>query len=215
MTLDQIAARVALDHLDIFGAFHTTEADALGSGTIVLLGPREPDFWPYFKGSPEYQDATPDPLDRWSRRVIGQAAAELGAQSRFPFGTPHQPFLTWAVRSGRAWPSPVHLLVHDTAGLWVSYRGALVLPERLALPAPAQNPCDTCVDKPCLTACPTTALTAAEYDLSACHSYLDTGPGKDCLETGCAVRKSCPQSQKYHRMVAQSAFHMDAFHTCR
>lgn len=215
MTLAQIEARVALDHLDIFGAFHTTEDDDLGASTIVLLGPHEPGFWTTFSASLEHNDGHPDPLDRWSKRVIGNAAESLGAQPRFPFDTPRQPFLSWAVRSGRAWPSPVHLLVHDKAGLWVSYRGALIIPKRLDLSAPSKIPCESCLDKPCLTACPAMALTAAEYDLPACHAYLDTPPGKDCLEAGCAVRKACPQSQKYHRVEAQNAFHMDAFHTCR
>ncbi|MBT8460070.1 MAG: ferredoxin [Boseongicola sp.] len=213
MTLDQIAARVRQDQLEVLGAFHTTGEDNLGDGTVVLLGPSEDGFWPNFRASPEYNDGDDDPLDRWSERVICKASAELGAEPRFPFGTPHYPFLSWAIRSGRAWPSPVHLLVHDTAGLWVSYRGALILPERLDLPPHANNPCDTCDDKPCLTACPVGALTSQAYDLPACHSYLDTFPGRACMETGCAVRKACPQSQKHHRIEAQSAFHMDAFHT--
>ena len=214
MTLDEIAARVAQDHLDIFGAFHTIDTDETGAGcTVVLLGPREPGFWAHFSASPEFKDTTKDPLDRWSKRILTAAAADLGAKARFPVDTPHPPFLSWAVRSGRAWTSPVHLLVHDAAGLWVSYRGALILPDRLDLPAPTQNPCDTCTDQPCRTACPVQALTDAAYDLPACHAYLDSAPGQDCLHGGCAVRRACPQSQKYHRVDAQSAFHMDAFHT--
>lgn len=213
MTLETITERVAQDHLDVFGAFHTTDSDNLGTGTVVLLGPREPDFWAGFTSSSEFNDGQKDPLDRWSERVVSQAASDLGARPRFPFGTPHEPFLTWAVRSGRAWPSPVHLLVHDTAGLWVSYRGALIVPERLTLPTPSRNPCETCNDRPCLTACPVAALTEVSYDLPACHSFLDSPPGQLCMQTGCAVRKACPQSQKYHRVEAQSAFHMDTFHS--
>ena len=213
MTLEQIAARVRRDHLDVFGAFHPVETDNLNAATVVLLGPHEPGFWPHFQTSPEAQDGAADPLDRWSSRVISAAARDLGAQTRFPFGEPLQPFMTWAIRSGRAWPSPVHLLVHDVAGLWVSYRGALLMPQRLDLPKPSQNPCDSCADQPCVTACPPMALTASSYDLDACHAYLDTEPGQRCMTGGCSVRKACPQSQKYHRVDAQSAFHMDQFHT--
>ena len=217
MTLAEVARRVARDSLDIFGAFHTIPADDLGATlTVILLGPREPGFWRAFTASPEANDGRSDPLDRWSRRVIEDSARELGAQARFPFGEPVQPFLSWAVRSGRAWPSPVQLLVHDTAGLWVSYRGALLLPERLTLPDEAsRSPCETCPDKPCKTACPVNAIDAEDYDLAACHGFLDTTDGQSCMTRGCAVRRACPQSQKYHRVDAQSAFHMDQFHPCR
>lgn len=215
MTLVEVAGRVLREHLEIFGAFHTTQADGLDGKTLVLLGPHEPGFWPHFKASPEAMDGHDDPLDRWSERVISAAAHDLNAAAIFPFGTPRRPFTTWALRTGRAWSSPVHLLVHDIAGLWVSYRGALLLPESLPLPPPSAKPCETCQDRPCLSACPASALTATSYDLDACHAFLDTIPGQGCMKAGCDVRKACPQSQKYHRMDAQSAFHMDQFHICR
>ena len=140
-------------------------------------------------------------------------ADAIGGRAFFPFGTPHQPFLRWALRSGRAWSSPVHLLVHDTAGLMVSYRGAILVPQRLELPPLSQSPCDTCEAKPCIQACPASALTPAAYDLAACHAWLDSTEGQSCLEQGCAVRRSCPISATYGRMEAQSAFHMGYFHS--
>jgi epoxyqueuosine reductase len=52
-------------------------------------------------------------------------ACDLGAKALFPFGgPPWHPFIAWAKRSGRAWESPVGFLVHDQAGLMVSYRAA-------------------------------------------------------------------------------------------
>jgi hypothetical protein len=96
-------------------------------------------------------------------------------------------------------------------GLFASWRGALALAE--ALPAdPAPSPCLTCAGKPCLTACPPVALTARGYDLPACHGFLDTTPGRDCMESGCAVRRACPVSSRYGRLAAQSAHHMRSFH---
>ena len=211
-----ILARAQLDALDIFGAFHPTPADTVpeGTQTIVLLGPDEPGFWPRFTASPEFNDGQPDPMDRWSDRVIGAMAAEIDAQPLFPFGgPPYQPFIAWAQRSGRAWQSPAGLLVHDRAGLMVSYRGALALPQRLKLPSLPTCPCDTCNDRPCLAACPVNALSAASsYDVAGCHAYLGSSPGGDCMAGGCKARRACPVSQSYARLVAQSAFHMKAFH---
>ena len=198
--------------LAIFGLCHTEPEDGLGDGTIVLLGPSEPGFWSHVQGEPEFKDGEADPMDRWSARVITDLAAATGARALFPFGNPARPFISWALRSESAWVSPVNLLVHAEAGLMVSYRGALLLPERIDLPSPGPGPCETCVGKPCLTACPVTALTEKGYDLAACHSFLDQPDGKDCISAGCAVRRACPVSQTYKRDPHQSAFHMAAFH---
>jgi len=178
---------------------------------LLLLGPKEPGFWPHFTESSEYQDQGPDPLDRWSKRVIEELAQTFDAEAFFPFGgPPFQPFIAWAQRSGRAWQSPAGPLVHDTAGMMVSYRGAIALPGKIDLPKPSINPCTNC-SKPCLTACPVNALSAKSgYDLKACHSYLDTLP--DCMTQGCAARRACPVSQNYARLPEQSAFHMRSFH---
>jgi hypothetical protein len=173
----------------------------------ALLAPDEPGFWPLFSAAPEHADGRPDPLDRWSRRVIGRMACTLKAKAVFPFGgLPWRPFIDWARRSGRAWSSPVGLLVHDTAGLWISYRGGILLTEEAPF-VDSQRPCDACL-APCLSACPVGALGAQGYDVPACHAFLDTGP--DCLQ-GCRVRCACPVGAS-RRSPEQSAFHMKAFH---
>ena len=211
--LAAIAARAGGEGLAPLGAFHPEPDDGapMGCATLVLLGPDDPAFWGRFRASPEYCDGGPDPLNRWSERVIGALARELGAEPVFPFGgPPWQPFTAWARRSGEAWDSPVGLLVHARLGLFVSYRGALALPDRLELPAPPPPPCPACA-RPCLSACPAGALTGDGYDLAACHGWLDTAPGRDCLDRGCAVRRACPVGAGL-RPEAQSAFHMSAFH---
>jgi pimeloyl-ACP methyl ester carboxylesterase len=182
-----------------------------GVETLVLLGPGEPGFWAAFTAGPEYRDGRPDPLDRWSERVIGQLAQTLGAEPLFPFGgPPWQPFIRWALASGRAHVSPVGLLVHDSAGLMVSYRGALAFAEDIAAPPPPPKPCLSCADMPCLSACPVEAFAGGSYDIAACKADLDRS-GNDCMARGCAVRRACPVSQRHGRVVAQSAFHMRAF----
>ncbi|MEJ6478058.1 MAG: ferredoxin [Octadecabacter sp.] len=192
------------------GGFHPALEENIGQ-TILLFGPQQPDFWPTFTASPEYTDGATDPLDRWSTRVITALAADLGAQVLFPFGgPPFQPFIAWAKRTGRAWQSPVGLLIHDTAGLMVSYRGALVFTQHIALPATGNSPCTTC-PAPCRTACPVGALTPDGYDVAGCKAHITTPAGNDCIGSGCAVRRACPVSQSYGRDPAQSEFHMRAF----
>lgn len=214
--LAAIAAQAGAEGLAVLGAFHPGPEDGAppGCGTLLLLGPAGPGFWEHVTAAPEFCDGRPDPLDRWSRRVIGRLACRLGGKARFPFGgPPWAPFHRWALRSGRAWPSPVGLLVHEAAGLWLSYRGAVALRDRLTLPPPpAASPCDSCADRPCLRACPVAALGPEGYDVPACRGFLDTAAGAECLDAGCRVRRSCPVSERHGRSPAQSAFHMAAFH---
>jgi epoxyqueuosine reductase len=209
--------------------------------SVALLSPDEPRFWDIFTASPESVDGVADPVDRWSRRVIGTIACAMGGKAAFPFGgPPYRPFVRWALRSGRCHNSPVHLLVHDTAGLFISFRGAVALSETLP-PDPRPAPCDTCA-RPCTTACPPGALTPAGYDVPACHAWLDLlppssspiTPGEaivaplvqetmaagaaprgqrqtDDCRSGCLVRRACPVGQE-RRRPEQSAHHMRHFH---
>lgn len=214
-TLGRLQAAVAGHRLAVFGTVALTAEDGLAPGlrTLVLLGPDEPGFWAHVTDQPEWRDGEPDPIDRWSRRVVDALAAGVGGQALYPFGgPPYRPFYQWATRSGRAWASPVTLLVHDRAGLFASYRGAVAISEAPPAPAPQPSPCEACADKPCLSACPPRALTAKGYDLPACHAFLDGPSGRDCLIQGCVVRRACPVSRAYGRLAAQSAYHMRLFH---
>lgn len=218
------------------GAAPPTAADLLGAlaaEALVALGsaPPDPDFcpagsralvligtaggaawWDRVTSSPEWREGAADPLDRWSKRILGRIAARFGGRALFPSdGPPWPPFPAWARATGRMWESPVRLLVHAEAGLWVAFRGALALPFEVPLP-PAARPCDSCPGRPCLSACPAEALTASGYDVPRCHAYLATAPGADCMAYGCAVRRACPVSQSHARLPDQSAYHMSRFH---
>lgn len=190
------------------------------AGNAVLLGPTGPGFWTMFQKTPEWQDGGKNPVDRWSERVIREMAGTLGAAPLFPFGPKAGNFLQLPLDSGQAWQSPVGMLVHDQAGLMVSYRGALVF-DTPVHPRPQggsganrsndpAKPCTTCA-APCTTACPVGALTSDGYDVPTCHAFMKTKEGQDCLNHGCRVRRACPVSQTYGRDPEQSGYHMSVF----
>lgn len=211
--LELIAKTASTRQLDILGGFHPDESDAMkGIGTVLLLGPKEPGFWDHFTQQPEYLDGNENPVDRWSSRVITALAVAFNAQPLFPFtGPPYQPFYDWALRTGRCHVSPLNLLVHDTAGLFVSFRGALALRQEVGLPATPPSPCSTCETKPCAQACPVDAFAQGAYDVAACRDVIgDSDPGR-CLTSGCRARRACPVSQGYGRVESQSAHHMRIF----
>ncbi|MFN3575577.1 MAG: ferredoxin [Tabrizicola sp.] len=213
VSLPALQAHLAEERLEVLGGFAVGSDEQgfpAGTRTLLLLGPLEPGFWAHLQAQPEW--GGPDPVDRWSRRVIGRIACELGAKALFPFGgPPWHPFYRWALRTGRVWDSPVRLLVHAGQGLMVSFRGALALKEVVEVPPPVAKPCETCAS-PCLTTCPAGALSGAGYDVPACHAWLDRAEGAECMAGGCLVRRACPVSQSYARLPEQSAYHMGQFH---
>ncbi len=190
------------------GALHDAE------DTLVLIG-MGGGAWKAFTKSAEHTDGAPDPLDRWSKRVLSDCADRFGAVGAdFPSdGPPYPPFIRWARDSGRFWQSPIGMLVHDTFGLMISLRGALRFAGAHKLPTIAtRNPCDTCEARPCLSACPVNALTdTAPYDVNGCKTHLSSSEGQTCMSGGCLSRLACPVSQTHPRAPQQSAFHMRAF----
>ncbi|MGP6088496.1 ferredoxin [Antarctobacter jejuensis] len=213
-SLDQADTQAACAGLRLRGALHPGSEDGApeGTGTLLLLGPDEPGFWPLFTCSPEYTDGAPNPLDRWSKRVVTALAEEWGGEALFPSdGPPYAPFLRWALNSGQAWSSPLGMLVQAQAGLFISYRAAVALPLRLDLPAPATRPCDTCA-RPCETACPVGALAPDQaYDVARCKAHIASPAGATCRIDGCLARRACPVAVEFSRRPEQSAFHMRAF----
>lgn len=212
--VDRAAAAAGLE---IYGALHPGHQPVKGlrDGTLVLLGTGAA-FWPVFTASAEHQDGRPDPIDRWSERVVGGMACALGARAYYPFGgPPYQPFVDWALASGRSFTSPSQMLVHDRVGLLISLRGALHFNQKFDIPPPplAESPCHSCPMRPCLSACPAGALSDSErYDLVACHDHLATAAGSACMTGGCLARLACPLSRGAGRDPAQTAHHMRHFH---
>lgn len=206
--MDDLTSDAAKVRLDVLGVAR----DA--GDRLVLLGPGT-GFWPAFSASAEYADGAPDPLDRWSKRVIGGLAAAWGGVAVFPSdGPPYPPFIAWALATGRIFSAPVGLLCHSDQGLWCSFRGAVRLARAVpgGLEAPSPDPCAACPGQPCRGACPAGALDPGGYDTAACHAWLDTPAGADCMTRGCAVRRACPVGARFGRSDDQSGFHMRAFH---
>ncbi|MEM6943340.1 MAG: ferredoxin [Pseudomonadota bacterium] len=215
--LADIEAVVAGDGLAVTGAFHPEPGEAPeGVRTLCMLGADGPAMWAVFSAGPEAKDGGRDPLDRWSARVIGRAAEELGGHAFFPFGgPPWQPFMAWAKRAEGAASSPLGMVVTASRGLMASWRGALGFAERVDLsalepPAPPleQPPCAACA-APCETSCPVGAFGADGYAADSCAAYVASAEGLACRTGGCLARRACPQNIVLPE--AQSAFHLAAF----
>jgi hypothetical protein len=200
------------------GAMRLEQSERFGAlqdiRTIVLIGVTGRRGWDAFAASPEAHDRIDDPLDRWSRRVIGALAGNFGAMALYPFGgPPYWPFQQWAQRSEPVHASPIGVLIHPRYGLWHSYRGALGLSQALEVPAfePSASPCDSCAGRWCLSACPVGAFSAAGYDVAACVTHLKSPAGVPCTDDGCLARRACPVGAEHAHGAEQAAFIMRAF----
>jgi len=215
MHLSNILAALTQTGLVFRGGFHpnSTSLAPANTGTIVLLGLVGRSGWAEFADSSEAQDGLENPLDRWSKRLIDALALKFGAVPIYPFsGPPYFPFQRWAAGAESLFPSPLGLLIHPDFGLWHSYRGALAFTQVLNLPprVQAQNPCESCSGKPCLSACPVSAFSGESYNVPACAAHLRSA-GQSCTTLGCAARNACPIGSHHQYGAAQTQFYMAAF----
>jgi hypothetical protein len=152
-----------------------------------------------------------EPLDTWSREIIGGIAIRFAARAVFPFDRPWLPFQQWAMRAEGLKPSPLGILMHPRFGLWHAYRGALLFDVEIPIQQPA-NPihlCDLCAGKDCMKSCPAEAVSSADFDATTCASWLRSGAGERCRSGGCLARAACPHDA-YRYGDAQAGFHMAA-----
>ena len=209
-----IERKLAVHGLILRGGFRPESEDGVVGGTLVMVGNAGPAMWAAFAAARDRYADHANPLDAWIAETVGAIARDAGGEALFPFGgPPHLPFQRWAQRAEPVHPSPVGVLIHPDYGLWHAYRAALVFAEKLDMPAPDRRPapCETCADKPCLSACPVGAFDGVAYDVPACVGHITAADSGNCMSRGCAARHACPVGREYAYAPAQAAFHMRAF----
>lgn len=180
--------------------------------TVALLGNVGGSIWPAFSAWRSGHSDVADPLDAWSVEIIRPIAEAVGGRAWFPSERPWQPFQQWAMRAEGLRPSPLGLLIHPDYGPWHGYRGAIGFINRFDHRAaqPRPHPCDHCPDKPCLPACPASAITPEGFDVAGCRTYLADEGEATCMPSGCIARNACPVGTEYRYPIEQLRFHMDA-----
>ncbi|MBZ9658127.1 hypothetical protein LB523_03665 [Mesorhizobium sp. ESP-6-4] len=220
-TVEEIAAALAANGLILRGGFSFGDDEVAPAGpsgapakSVLLVGQAGAAPWPHFQRWRERQARDiANPLDSWSREVIGAVAKEFGARAVSPSDRPYLPFQQWAMRAEGLKPSPLGILMHPTYGLWHAYRAALLFEDEISLPEAHQpiHLCDACVEKPCLKCCPVGAYSVAGFAHEACLVHVRGTAGTPCRAGGCLDRNACPYGAEYRYPADAQAFHMAAF----
>ena len=209
--LKEVASELVAHGLLLRGGFHPEvgEAGLGGVGSVLLVGNAGDAMWRAFA---PHIDGEKNPLDRWTKRVIDPIAEAFDARAIYPFDPDIPPFQRWALRAEAVYASPLGILIHPEYGLWHAYRAALLFTERLALPERRRvpSPCESCAEKPCLSACPVGAFSGSAYDVASCAAHI-VKPEANCTSVGCHARNACPVGPEWRFPQAQIAFHMAAF----
>jgi hypothetical protein len=226
--LDLIADRLALQGLILRGglAFGSSESRPAGptgvpASVVLLAGNAGARYWRHFRQWLQTQPVNLiNPLDTWSREIIGAIASEFGGLAASPSDRPFLPFQQWAMRAEGLRPSPLGILMHPQYGLWHAWRGALIFGEgdvanevRALNQAPAHpiHLCDLCIEKPCTKTCPVAAHSGAGFDYQSCLSHVRSARGAQCRTDGCLDRNACPYGAEWRYPAEVQAFHMKAF----
>ncbi|MFK0690293.1 hypothetical protein ACFX5Q_19105 [Mesorhizobium sp. IMUNJ 23033] len=219
--IESIVSSLAHNGLTLRGGFIFADDEEAPSGptglsakSALLVGQAGAAPWPHFLRWRERQPQTmTNPLDTWSREVIGAVAKDFGARAVSPSDRPYLPFQQWAMRAEKLKPSPLGILMHPQYGLWHAYRGALLFEDEIALPEgrEAVHLCDACVEKPCLKSCPVDAYSLDGFAYHACLEHVRGANGAPCRTGGCLDRNACPYGMAYRYPPEVQAFHMASF----
>lgn len=216
------------DHgLLVFGTLRLVAEDcpdgekAAAGKMAILVGNAGPPIWAEFSRSSEFRDGLADPLNRWTERVVGAIAGEFYCRALYPFGEPFWPFQRLARSAMGIRPSPLGILIHPEFGLWHAFRAILIaegsgelaneVQKLIQRPETLNHPCDSCVDKPCLSACPVGAFSGEALDVKACFGHIDSNKDPLCMTLGCRARDACPVGVQHRNSDAQVQFHMNAY----
>lgn len=170
--------------------------------SLLMIGHGGKRFWQGFMNQTRHTtERSSNPIDDYSIEVadhfMQQRWPELSYHVLYPGPNPVG-LQQLGVLAGWYHSSPLKVGINATWGLWYAYRVVLLVEGVLEPTEKVQqpSPCDSCMDKPCITACPGQALSDAGRMLTLCVDHR-LQPESSCQNT-CVARQACP-IQLQHR----------------
>jgi|GEM_PF-79743 len=198
----------------IYNAFATDGIPLEPYSRLVLFGNGGGHLWEALKSSTMGRGIdSADPVDDFSQKLTEHFICHYlpAAQTHIFYPGPSSvSLMQLGALANWSHPSPLGLGIHPHYGLWFAYRAAFlttaVLPlQRKELSA---RPCDSCVEKPCVTACPAGATSDSQpFDVQICYDHR-LQSGSDCASQ-CLARAACPVGAEYVYSNQQTAHHYE------
>ncbi len=189
--------------------------------TVIVIGNGGGEFWKRFReyaaARPGYLQQHDHPLDAYTVEVIGARLTPLldAALAQYRIIYPLQffsgltvSFMHLAQATRLSVPSILGVQIHPRYGPWIAWRAAVLIDHDVPAPAPAQDfdPCSTCVERPCIAACPAQAVSAVQdWDLLACMQHRLRVP-TECAER-CHARYTCVYGREHRYPEDELAYH--------
>ena len=229
--LAQLRDLLAPQGLNLIGAAEVARYDAIvpprhavgsrapDARTLVVIGNGGGAFWEALRRHRECEASTrgPGPLDAFTRAVVMHAVEspglDLGGPPRVAFPFEDEPlalsFVHLAECAGLGRRSLLGVLVHPEFGPWMALRAALLLPFAVDAPRPADgfDPCPSCVERPCIAACPAGAVGPGGWDVPRCAAYRLSATHGDGCDVGCHARIACVLAPEHRYPPDALAFH--------
>lgn len=177
---------------------------------LVLLGSSGSRVWNQLQA--EWMERA-NPFDEYAIAVVDQYIEEHldGAPSHLFYpGTTRVSLMGLGEMAGWSHSSPLGLGIHAVYGLWFAYRAAFVTSADLTPTPPyrSQHPCESCADKPCVSACPVNAVKVEEtFDISGCYNFR-VSENSPCVAQ-CFARLACPVGAEHQYPPEQIQHHYD------
>lgn len=190
---------------------------SLDDNYLSLIANAGGKFWDMMKASDSANaDTSVNPVDEYSIKIVNELLniaqltnnAEFLYPNRFP-----APLMALGEQAGWSSPSPLGLGLHREYGPWFAYRALIKTTHPLQnvsttiAPRINTSACLTCVDTPCVSACPVSAVNAAKpFSIDRCADFRVQKSSPCKLQ--CHARNACPVGVEYQYSEAQRAHHM-------
>jgi len=181
-------------------SFRTLDINLPMDARIVLLGSVGRTLWEIVRRD-HWQDS--DPIDRYSIRIVEELRELHWHGQKIEWLHPGPcpiPIQRLCRQAGWSHPSLLGLDIHAQFGTWFACRAVIVVSRSIECTPreSSRSPCESCVEKPCRSHCPSGAVTDIEaFGLMACGSYR-LAKESNCAHL-CLSRLACPigTSQRY------------------
>lgn len=181
---------------------------------LLVFGHAGTRMWRAMREATPEPSTSANPVDEFSLATVrAHIEDELGVRrwaALYP-GTTLVPLQELGTLLGWHQPSPLLVGISEAFGTWFAYRAVVVADTSLPLtppPSPRTSPCDSCVEKPCLSACLGAALNTGTLSIERCVTFRarDASPCAD----RCHAREACPIGAEHRYDTEQTRHHYGA-----